>query len=135
MSIFTVLYITHSQVWNRAKQEYLVKDKLWCGLLGSNGIKDAFCLFVTNGIHTYYEILSAFLPHLREILAWFENQHYSRFVGSSILLLYDGEDFPPQYYPLKANDDITMHKSDSRQSRSSTRRLYLLYFCFEMLEF
>jgi hypothetical protein len=120
--MFTVhCSLSLSQVWNRAKQEYIVKDKLWCGLLGSNGIKDAFCLFVTNGIHTCYEILSAFLPHLREILAWFENQHYSRFVGSSILLLYDGEDFPPRHRPLlKVNNDTTTHTSESSRSRSST---------------
>jgi predicted Holliday junction resolvase-like endonuclease len=39
-----------------------------------------------------YEVARAFLPKLKQILAYFETQKDFRFVGSSILLIYEGLD-------------------------------------------
>ncbi len=81
------------QVYDTAREEYVVKDKLWGGLLTSSGIREALLLFVNNGREIRYDVLRAFIPLVDEVLTWFKTEnHMMRFVGSSILLIYDAED-------------------------------------------
>jgi Ca2+-binding EF-hand superfamily protein len=81
------------RVYNTAREEYVVKDKLWGGLLSANGIREALLLFVNNGREIRYDVLRAFIPLVDEVLTWFKTEnHMMRFVGSSILLIYDAED-------------------------------------------
>lgn len=71
----------------------MVKDKLWGGLLSASGIREALLLFANNGRELRYDVLRAFIPLVDEVLAWFKTEnHMMRFVGSSILLIYDAED-------------------------------------------
>lgn len=81
-------------MYNTAREEYVVKDKLWGGLLSSNsGIREALLLFANNGREIRYDVLRAFIPLVDEVLTWFKTEnHMMRFVGSSILLIYDAED-------------------------------------------
>lgn len=53
-----------------------------------------------NGHRLRYEVARAFLPKLKQILAYFETQKDFRFVGSSILLIYEGVDEGEDKAPL-----------------------------------
>jgi hypothetical protein len=55
-------------------------------------MRDALRYFVNNGREIRYDVLLGFIPQLDEVLNWFKTENrMMRFVGSSILLIYDAE--------------------------------------------
>jgi len=52
-----------------------------------------FVSFVNNGLHYHYEILALLLGKLKEIHEWFSKQKEFKFIGSSILFIYDAAAF------------------------------------------
>jgi len=73
--------------------EFVVKDKPWGTAVKNNteSMLEALKIYFNNGERIQYGAITAMLPFLMKLKAWFETQTIFRFVGSSILFLYDGK--------------------------------------------
>jgi Ca2+-binding EF-hand superfamily protein len=88
------------RIFQCTNQSYIVRDKPWGSRVKDGEMENALKSFMENGHRLRYEVARAFLPKLKQILAYFESQKDFRFVGSSILLIYEGIDEGESKAPL-----------------------------------
>jgi len=77
--------------WQVDAKTYDVKDKPWGLALSNTRMDQALKIFFSNGKSIRYEVVGAMIPKLLKILKWFQQQTKYKFIGSSILLVYDGD--------------------------------------------
>jgi len=80
----------------------MVKDKAWGTRIKVNQMKEALSLFINNGCEMQYNTFAALNSKLKRLLKWFQQQTAFRFIGSSILFIYDAQ--PP---PIDTGTPIT----------------------------
>jgi len=68
----------------------VVKDKPWGSAVKASAMVEALKVYFHNGDRLRYDVVNAMIPKLKEIQSWFKAQQDFKFVGSSILYVYDG---------------------------------------------
>eukprot|EP01101_Sappina_pedata_P007185 TRINITY_DN3755_c0_g1_i1.p1 TRINITY_DN3755_c0_g1~~TRINITY_DN3755_c0_g1_i1.p1 ORF type:complete len:600 (-),score=160.41 TRINITY_DN3755_c0_g1_i1:75-1841(-) len=74
-----------------ADGSFVVRDKPWGVSVASSEMQRALTSFFNNGQNIRYDVCSRMLPNLRKMLSWFKSQTSYCFIGSSILMIYDGD--------------------------------------------
>jgi len=69
--------------------------KNWGKTFNAVNINDSVRTFLSNGKRVRKDLIPLFLDDLTKILSWFESNDKFRFIGSSLLLLYNGDDTKP----------------------------------------
>lgn len=80
---------------HKADGTRLKKDRLYGKTLKIGQAPDALVLYLDNGSRLRTELIPLFKEKLKKIEQWFETQHELRFYGSSILLIYEGDEDAP----------------------------------------
>jgi hypothetical protein len=74
---------------------YVVKDKAWGANVKVELMQTELKVFIQNGNILRYEVLEVMLEKLHEIKKYFRMQTKYRFIGSSLLFIYDGANEKP----------------------------------------
>lgn len=107
------------QTWNVKKQEYLFEDKYFGrDLKSGREFQDALTRFLYDGVS--YTSVVKMVPIILEKLGKLENMIRKlkgyRFYASSLLILYDGEQSPPNGHENAASAANTDGHADKRRA-------------------
>jgi len=75
---------------------YIVLDKAWGANVSVDSMQTELKVYIQNGITLRFEILESMLDELFKIKHFFRKQTKYRFIGSSLLFIYDGSSKIPK---------------------------------------
>ncbi|CAO2633518.1 Inositol hexakisphosphate kinase 2 [Lemmus lemmus] len=97
------------QVYQAGTGQLMFMNKYHGRKLSVQGFKEALLQFFHNGRYLRRELLGPVLKKLTELKAVLERQESYRFYSSSLLVIYDGKEWPEAYKPIGASSvDVRM---------------------------
>ncbi|KAM4795139.1 inositol hexakisphosphate kinase 3 [Rhinophrynus dorsalis] len=108
--------ISGMQVYQADTGQFLCKDKYYGRKLTTEGFQQALYQFLHNGYHLRTDLIDSIIYQLMSLKSVIECQGSYRFYSSSLLIVYDGEQYTKANYPClqKLGDPTTCleHISD-----------------------
>lgn len=102
------------QVFQISSKHYLCRNKFYGRTLSVSGFQQALVQFLHNGVRFRSDVLPVLIRRLEELFTVLGRQETVRLYTTSLLLLYEGDDFVQESDPLLSSPDSEkLRKQDS----------------------